>query len=427
MALPMICMMSQLRSDATIAAPRKGGVRRPIGRRARRGVTLFGVVLGLMVLVFALQIILQERARAADRAQGARLAEVATVFAERWENFVHERASDPASAWAAYNTVLGVSGVAIDPIPAELNARGLAPSSWTGNSPVQVTPGLEARVYVVSLGAAPIATGMVVFTLPDDTRVLTKNSFVSALEAWRTDYGAGEDVADANQVYATVAGAALGANEVAALSYRSIRFEEEWMLREPWVGFGRNATMVGSLDMGGNAVVNAGQVAATSSQVVVSDAIQATSASIEGSVTALTLTGGDMDVVGAVEAASGAFSAALGSADISVSGMASGASAQATDLGTATGINTSFGTSGSGAGLVGTRLTIGSGGSLGALNADIQGAGNANSTQADVATVSQLTSTGALQTTGGFLLGGSGYAQGFVVNTLQTQGCTGCQ
>ena len=226
----------------------KKGIRR--ARRARRGVSLFAVMLGLFVFVLGMDLVLQQLERQHKRAKGQELANIASVLANRWERVIHtcavdasqrgtacpEFASLSVADWAVLNIGAVDDGRVVDVIPSELRISGTEPTTWIGATPVIVSRDVAADLYIASVSQSPVATGLIVFRPMSDLHPLILAAFREGLDDWNEAISDADEVIAAENICASIAGCTIGPNDVAVMTYPFVTIESDWLLREPWVG-----------------------------------------------------------------------------------------------------------------------------------------------------------------------------------------------
>lgn len=221
-----------------------------VARRARRGVSLFAVMLGMFLIVAFMDMALQEIGRQQKRNAGRELANISAVLANRWERLIHKCAVDAlqfgtacaefsplsASDWSALNVSVAIGGRAVSPVPAALRVSGTEPAWWSGALPIAVTKDVSADLYIASVGQAPIATGLIVFRANSDLHPLTLAEFRAGLDDWNETVADADEITPAEAVCSAISGCVLGMNDTAVLTYPFVKIESDWLLREPWVG-----------------------------------------------------------------------------------------------------------------------------------------------------------------------------------------------
>ncbi|WP_438988068.1 hypothetical protein [Marivivens donghaensis] len=221
-----------------------------VARRARRGVSLFAVMLGMFLIVAFMDMALQEVGRQQKRNAGRELANISAVLANRWERLIHKCAVDAlqfgtacaefsplaAADWSALNVSAAIGGRAVSPVPAALRVSGTEPAWWSGALPIAVTKDVSADLYIASVGQAPIATGLIVFRANSDLHPLTLADFRAGLDDWNETVADADEITPAEAVCAAITGCVIGPNDTAVLTYPFVKIESDWLLREPWVG-----------------------------------------------------------------------------------------------------------------------------------------------------------------------------------------------
>lgn len=221
-----------------------------VARRARRGVSLFAVMLGMFLIVAFMDMALQEIGRQQKRNAGKELVNISAVLANRWERLIHKCAVDAlqldtacpefaplsASEWSALNASVAIGGRVVSPVPAALRASGTEPAWWSGALPIAVTKDVSADLYIASVGQAPIATGLIVFRANSDLHPLTLAEFRAGLDDWNKSVAEVDEITPAEAVCAAISGCVIGTNDTAVLTYPFVKIETDWLLREPWVG-----------------------------------------------------------------------------------------------------------------------------------------------------------------------------------------------
>lgn len=221
-----------------------------VARRARRGVSLFAVMLSMFLIVAFMDMALQEIGRQQKRNAGKELANISAVLANRWERLIHKCAVDALQAgtacaefsplssadWSALNVSVAIGGRAVSPVPAALRVSGTEPAWWSGALPIAVTKDVSADLYIASVGQAPIATGLIVFRANSDLHPLTLAEFRAGLDDWNETVADADEITPAEAVCSAISGCVIGTNDTAVLTYPFVKIESDWLLREPWVG-----------------------------------------------------------------------------------------------------------------------------------------------------------------------------------------------
>ncbi|ARU03138.1 hypothetical protein [Yoonia vestfoldensis] len=423
----------------------KKGIHR--ARRARRGVSLFAVMLGLFVFVMGMDLALNELERQVKRAKGQELANIASVLANRWERVIHTCAVDASQRgiacpefatlsvadWTVLNFGAAADGRVVDVIPSEVRISGTEPATWIGATPVVVSRDVAADLYIASVSQSPVATGLIVFRPMSDLHPLSLAAFRAGLDDWNEATADADEVLAAESICAAIAGCTIGPNDVAVMTYPFVTIESDWLLREPWAGRSyahEMQTGISSVVDGATGVPRFLNVANTGEVSVQSGALTTDNLNIvEGTFEVGRAhdddpaTGPFTAVVQTVEAASVSVAGTAQFADSldgEIATVANGVSAGAVNA-----VSPNDTTDSSIAGnLFAVRMTI-----SGALAVDevvSSGAITAQGMQISGSTISDVADVVTRATARDFVQGSSLYSSVLQVNSLRTSGCTGC-
>lgn len=398
--------------------------RRAKARRSRRGVSLFTVVLALMAFVVLTNVALAQKARFERVSAGRHMAEIAGVLAQTVESVVHEKAMTSGDPWSDYNTMPAIAGTSITLAAANMRSVAqLLPASWNGASTIALTNDLSARLYVVSVPQAPVATGLIVFDVTPDMHVLERNTFVSAISGWAVAAGESEEIVDVAVVFGSLFGRAPTVTEIPVMTFPFVTVEPAWVLREPMVGHASGGTLLGPIKMAGFDVTSASELRSDSGVFAVSGLVQTTVAKVgAGVVTQRAIAGAiDSATLAVTSNPSAQFAGTVESTTVRTSDI-TGGSALARDDSTGVAVagydETEPGSITGSELRIGTTLNSGSAVIGGPLVASTVRAGSALSTQARVDALLQVRNNASV--------GASHYATRLSTSVLKTNGCDGC-